>query len=1400
MAEYLTQDVDPRLAQSVVESTTGADGVTTLSNAHGVEVATVVSGEEANAKFNPSNSNGFVDGTSTSDASRTDKRDDSPTGASGTESTKSTDKPAAQKVAASKKAPVVKSVSLNKAFLSGNASAPAQPGVGKLTLSLDKGPKGTGSGTAASSALAAKPRLVSKMGPSGSRMVGLGQLGGKGGNIPSVWNRNLPPAPVPAKEYTDEELSKHGIHMAERIQTEDPKEAKWADIDDDDDGWVPPDTIEWNDGTKVTLDAAETPKPIISAFEKQIGTAALKEQRGSITSQTGVPPPPPPPAVSTAQLKPMEPQQPRKPEYIPSAPPPKTPWAAVPTGSFPTPRPMPPSLQQYPGRPLPPTGRPMFVNTQHHQHQQPPKEVPTDDFSRQSWRERQSSQSPSTLFNSETGNFDPVGEANRNRDQVRRNSRAEAPGVRPTSLLQRPAGSEHEPQFQQNRFQGRPENEHHPNMGPVDMGRRRSASIRSAALSDTSSTAWDSRQQPSNINVVTEPGGAGPGISSGNVDSHPQRASQGPLYISPTVAGGDPRFGRAGPQSVPPVVPPNGVDVPQEPGENPLEAQQRVMKDAREQARARRLAEEAAQEEEKRKRIQKKLAELDEKMKAEAASKAEEHGEKEETNGQSNVDEVNGASPVDRQVSMVTQPTISPTSTTKPDDMSLPSGGTRGPGQEHQKLDSQRRVDNIPNGSHHSMAVNGGASSTYHQSHQPQSQPPSQQPSSPTATTTTTTTVTTHSQPPIHQQHQQHHPPPSSFSSHHPPTINPSSSSSSSSPSFHHLRHSPNTRFAHPSYPYHHNPSNPSNPHHPHSSNTSSSYNPQRFEHGNFRNSLPSTTPPSDKNPVSANGHQSAELPNTMNAPTVFPSTRVGDHITLKNLPLAPGKEQYFPVELPQDWKRNGIVKASPWTPTAQETHVKKFAMFLPTADKEKQTQASTGKQTWPNGQTHSNENADDRVNENEEIIDPDILISRYGTDELRKLGTNPKTMNQRVPGTITMTFEQLRYYARNAAALESQNSDLDRICQRYNEKATKEKYGVPTKQENVKEPTEATAATKEEKEKPSKQATQLSEQAKFDEITNRILNLAGQSSSFAAKYAAETPKPVWEEPVVRANDLQNWDQGGEERHTLYVHREKRKHEAELESWESSQDFHRNRNTNEKPGRITAVRPRDPPYSRSRTQPSQSRTQPPSQLRNQTSSQVDPKLQVISKPAFQGVAGEGRPKVLLPKVVNVVVAAPPPPKPELPHTLPPEEEFNDIAFQQEFGSTPTVCLPTVTPKLSSDPNAPGSGKKGKDKKRPLFRDQDMISKGVAPTDLTDGPLVAPPIVVKLPGMTTAKSFQMSSTYEGIWKAQQAMSRNQRGHHNDHRSGQHSQSGRSDSGQSRPRNSRGRGPYNSSRNH
>jgi hypothetical protein len=69
----------------------------------------------------------------------------------------------------------------------------------------------------------------------------------------------MPAAPPPEpKRFTDEELKqRYGIHLATRLQSDDPgKEKNWADIDDDDDDWAP-ETIEWTDGTKITLPQAD---------------------------------------------------------------------------------------------------------------------------------------------------------------------------------------------------------------------------------------------------------------------------------------------------------------------------------------------------------------------------------------------------------------------------------------------------------------------------------------------------------------------------------------------------------------------------------------------------------------------------------------------------------------------------------------------------------------------------------------------------------------------------------------------------------------------------------------------------------------------------------------------------------------------------------------------------------------------------------------------------------------------------------------------------------------------------------------------------------------------------------------------------------------------------------------
>jgi len=91
-----------------------------------------------------------------------------------------------------------------------------------------------------------------------------------------VWNKNRV-APQPStKNLTDEELKQqYGIHLTTRLQDNgEGKEAKWADIDEDDeDDWAP-ETIEWGDGTKTTVNPADSTPVIESANTSKPTTPA----------------------------------------------------------------------------------------------------------------------------------------------------------------------------------------------------------------------------------------------------------------------------------------------------------------------------------------------------------------------------------------------------------------------------------------------------------------------------------------------------------------------------------------------------------------------------------------------------------------------------------------------------------------------------------------------------------------------------------------------------------------------------------------------------------------------------------------------------------------------------------------------------------------------------------------------------------------------------------------------------------------------------------------------------------------------------------------------------------------------------------------------------------------------
>jgi hypothetical protein len=162
-----------------------------------------------------------------------------------------------------KKPSTFKSVSVTKNFLKSAVSTPtARPGEKAAPTAP----------AAAAMVLTAKPRLVAKSGTGNApRTLGKVNGAGSGPDASKVWNKNQPVPPAPPKQFTDEELKQqYGIHLATRLQSDEPgKEAKWADIDDDEDDWAP-DTVQWMDGTKSSgavaeneLPLAEEPKPVL---------------------------------------------------------------------------------------------------------------------------------------------------------------------------------------------------------------------------------------------------------------------------------------------------------------------------------------------------------------------------------------------------------------------------------------------------------------------------------------------------------------------------------------------------------------------------------------------------------------------------------------------------------------------------------------------------------------------------------------------------------------------------------------------------------------------------------------------------------------------------------------------------------------------------------------------------------------------------------------------------------------------------------------------------------------------------------------------------------------------------------------------------------------------------------
>ncbi|KAK2745496.1 hypothetical protein FQN55_006192 [Onygenales sp. PD_40] len=487
----------------------------------------------------------------------------------------------------------------------------------------DKTPFSSASSTPSLSQTA-KPRLVAKtaggLRDSIPKSTGLGNKNGAGGPDPNqVWNKNRPAQPPPSKHLTDEELKQqYGIHMTSRIQEDgEGKEAKWADIDDDEDDWAP-ETIEWNDGTKITLTHTENvPLPSQEKKDTQDGkqsppvsdTRTPQENSkfviGRPTTSVG------PNATILKLGANAEKQQSKvgglkgpneKPTLVSKGQSQsnKSPWAPLPPVDRVSPVTVHPPLPGPPSR-FPPRDQhgPESVARS----ASPATEIAADDFNR-SWRDTQSSM-PRELYNSQSGRYEPA-------PDTRRGPPRNETNFRPPSLLQRPHGDHPGPyeQFQSQRDRAQQDG------GP--WGRRRTSSNVSGGSGGFGRRMSLGKPDfPLKGNELPPPrrGSQVNGISERAISPLPhQRGPYPPRGISPSHqnrAGPNNHYAPPGSHASPTQQPvPLAVDdaaSQQIPMEDPVAMQQRIMREKRELARQRRKEEEEREEAAKQERIRLKL-------------------------------------------------------------------------------------------------------------------------------------------------------------------------------------------------------------------------------------------------------------------------------------------------------------------------------------------------------------------------------------------------------------------------------------------------------------------------------------------------------------------------------------------------------------------------------------------------------------------------------------------------------------------------------------------------------------------------------------------------------------------------------------------------------------------------
>ncbi|GAB7355974.1 hypothetical protein MBLNU459_g6605t1 [Dothideomycetes sp. NU459] len=491
------------------------------------------------------------------------------------------------KVPSSLKKPAsFKPVSVTKAFLAKTATT-AVPVATKVG---DKNP------ATASLQPMAKPRLVAK---SGSGLRDIPRIRpGDGTSAPdgrTVWNKNQPVPPAPPKQFTDEELKQqYGIHLASRLQEDESNgKSKWADVDDDEEDWAP-ETVEWMDGTKSTVNkageqpVAPDPEPEKTIEEKPEEPAqpvkpvltAVKKSGLSTVTKTILKPGA---ALQQAKLSGSNTKGASdKPTLVVKSPAPapvKSPWASLPPVS------VSPVVVNPPFQPPP---QPPAKYSQRDPHgfdslSQPSaaREIAADTFDR-SWRENERN-SNRELFNSQSGRYEPAPE-------LRRGSRQQESSRQP-AVLQRPSyQSANAPAEPSAAFQTRTTAQ----MDGSSWGRRRGSSI------STGSGPRDRRMS------TTKPFEMPPPPPEAFVRSLVGHDAAGPATAS-HVPSQDIPHQEAAPSQVETQPPPPPVAPSLE---DERERQKKLMQEKREAAIKRRQDEEAREEAERKERIRKKMEAL----------------------------------------------------------------------------------------------------------------------------------------------------------------------------------------------------------------------------------------------------------------------------------------------------------------------------------------------------------------------------------------------------------------------------------------------------------------------------------------------------------------------------------------------------------------------------------------------------------------------------------------------------------------------------------------------------------------------------------------------------------------------------------------------------------------------